>query len=261
MIDGVLLDLDGVFYEGDRLVPGAVDALAWLQERTLPYLLVTNTTSRPRSALVKKLAGFGIEVDAEAILTPVVAAAAWLVARDRVPVASFFPVQTQVDLGDVEQLADSAEHGAGAVIVGDLGEAWDFARLNRAFRLLMAEPQPVLVALGMTRYWKAEDGLRLDTAPFVKALEHAAGVEATVLGKPAAEFFRTACERLGSNPARTLMVGDDVRADVGGAQAAGLQGALVRTGKFQSSDLQGDVTPNRVLASIAELPRYLRSSG
>jgi len=260
MIDGVLLDLDGVFYEGERLVPGGTETLAWLQEQRLPFLLVTNTTSRPRSALVEKLHGFGIEVDPERILTPVVAAASWLAARHRVPVAPFFPAPTQGDLGDVERLDESAEEGAGAVIVGDLGEAWDFARLNRAFRLLMAEPRPVLVALGMTRYWKAEDGLRLDTAPFVRALEHAAGVEATVLGKPAAEFFRTACERLGTDPAHTLMVGDDVRADVGGAQAAGLRGALVRTGKFQAADLEGDVAPDAVLGSIAELPPFLRTN-
>jgi ribonucleotide monophosphatase NagD (HAD superfamily) len=65
-----------------------------------------------------------------------------------------------------------------------LGEGWDFATLNRAFRLLMAEPHPRLIALGMTRYWRAADGLRLDTAPFVVALQHATGIAPVVLGKP-----------------------------------------------------------------------------
>jgi HAD superfamily hydrolase (TIGR01458 family) len=257
MIDGVLFDLDGVFYEGERPVPGGAEVLAELRDRGLPFRLVTNTTSRPRSALVDKLARLGIEVAPDAILTPVVAAAGWLAARERVPVAPFFPEATRVDLGHVEQLPGDAETGAGAVVVGDLGEAWDFARLNRDFRLLMTEPRPVLVALGMTRYWQAEDGLRLDTAPFVKALEHAAGVEAVVLGKPAAAFFEAACERLGTDPARTLMVGDDVRTDVGGAQRAGLRGALVRTGKFRPGDLEGDVRPDLVLDSVAALPEEL----
>jgi ribonucleotide monophosphatase NagD (HAD superfamily) len=52
------------------------------------------------------------------------------------------------------------------------------------------------------------------------------------------------------------MVGDDVRTDVGGAQRAGLAGVLVRTGKFAPSDLDGDVVPDAVLDSVADLPAW-----
>ena len=71
-------------------------------------------------------------------------------------------------------LNEQAERGAAAVVLGDLGEDWTFATLNRAFRLLITEPKPALVALGMTRYWQTPGGLQLDVAPFVVALEHAA---------------------------------------------------------------------------------------
>ena len=142
------------------------------------------------------------------------------------------------------------------MVIGDLGSAWDFATLNRAFRLLHSNPEATLIALGMTRYWKAADGISLDVAPFVAALEHATGRKALVLGKPAAEFFQAAADRLGVPNREVLMVGDDVETDIAGAQSAGMRAALVRTGKFRELDLEGSVTPDAVMDSVAELPAW-----
>jgi ribonucleotide monophosphatase NagD (HAD superfamily) len=88
------------------------------------------------------------------------------------------------------------------------------------------------------------------------ALEHAAGRKAVVLGKPAQPFFEAAVKELGLFAAETVMIGDDIKADVGGAQAAGLQGVLVKTGKFHPKDLAGDVHPDGVIDSIADLPAW-----
>jgi HAD superfamily hydrolase (TIGR01458 family) len=133
---------------------------------------------------------------------------------------------------------------------------WDYRTLNRAFRLLHHNPDAKLIALGMTRYWLASHGLALDVAPFVAALEHATGRRPVVLGKPAAAFFEGAAAKLRLAAEQILMLGDDVRADVGGAQVAGLKGALVKTGKFRPEDLEGDVRPDVVLESVADLPRW-----
>jgi HAD superfamily hydrolase (TIGR01458 family) len=138
-------------------------------------------------------------------------------------------------------------------VIGDYAERWTFASLNRAFRCLMADPPPALVALGMTRYWQAEDGLRLDTGPFVAALEYATGRQAIVLGKPAKPFFDSALEQLGVSAAAACMIGDDIRGDIGGAQAAGIRAILVQTGKFRPADLDGDIEPAAVLPSFAGL--------
>jgi HAD superfamily hydrolase (TIGR01458 family) len=120
----------------------------------------------------------------------------------------------------------------------------------------MDDAAPPLLALGLTRYWRAEDGLRLDAGPIVRALEYATGRAAVVLGKPDPAFYGTAVEDLGLTPDQVVMVGDDIRTDVGGSQRAGLTGVLVRTGKFSPADLDGDVRPDAVLASVAELPRW-----
>ncbi len=198
----------------------------------------------------------GMTIAAEQIFTPAVAACAWLKKNRAEPIALFVPGPTQEEFRDLEQIDHLAESGAGAVVVGDLGDEWSFQRLNRAFRLLLADPAPRLVALGMTRYWRAPDGLRLDVAPFVKALEHASGAEARVLGKPAPTFFEQALTLLGSSASHTFMIGDDIRGDIQAAQELGIRGIQVRTGKFREADLELGIRPFAVLDSVADLQRW-----
>jgi phospholysine phosphohistidine inorganic pyrophosphate phosphatase len=252
----LLIDLDGVIYQDEELITGAPEALAWVRSQAIPHAFATNTTSRPRAALVQKLSRFGVLATDEQIITPAVVAADWLRRGVRIPAALFVPAATQSDFAGVPALPDSAETGAASVVVGDLGSAWTFAALNRAFRLLMANPSAVLIALGTTRYWRAADGLRLDAGPFVAALEHAVGRRALVLGKPAPEFFHSAARALRCQPEEIVMVGDDIAADVRGSQDAGMQGVLVRTGKFREADLTSDAHPDGVLQSFADLPAW-----
>jgi HAD superfamily hydrolase (TIGR01458 family) len=258
-VRGVLLDLDGVLYVGDEGIPGAAEAVSWLRQEGVPHLFVTNTSSRPRSAIVSKLGALGVDADGDDLLTPAVAAVDWLRSSCPGRPALFVPEGTAAEFSDLQPLPDDAEEGGASVVVGDLGEGWDFATLNRAFRLLMADRSTALVALGLTRYWRAPDGLRIDAGAFVRALEFAAGVESVVMGKPAPEFFGAALRILGLSSDASdelVMVGDDIRTDVEGAQRAGLRGVLVRTGKFDEADLHGDVTPDAVLDSVADLPSW-----
>lgn len=258
--DALLIDLDGVVYRGEERIQGAAEAIAKLDALQVPRLFVTNTTSRPREKLVEKLATFGMKVTVDDIVAPADVAAAWLAEQQCRKLLLLVPEATTRVFAGFDKVSP-AQAGKGAavdaVVVGDLGRHWTFDLLNTAFRCLMREPKPVLVALGMTRYWHAPDGLRLDTAPFVAALAHATGVEPIVMGKPSPAFFAAALKRLGAKAGRTAMVGDDIRADVAGAQAAGLKGILVRTGKFRPTDLGLGITPDLVIDSIVDLPGVL----
>ena len=249
----LLIDLDGVIYEGDEPVAGASETIAWIRKRNIPQLFLTNTTSRPRTAIVERLAGMNVSVTKDQILTPPVAAVRWISKHAPGPAALFVAPPTLEEFSGLVVSSDGQDEVA-SVVVGDYGELWDFGELNRAFRLLMAKPQPKLVALGMTRYWKAADGLRLDTAPFVMALSHAAGADPVVLGKPAQPFFETALSMIEADAADTVMIGDDINGDIGGAQNAGIKAVLVKTGKFRPDDLEGGIEPAAVLDSIADLP-------
>jgi len=111
------------------------------------------------------------------------------------------------------------------------------------------------VALQHNRYWRREDGLVLDVGAYSAALEYATAKEAVVVGKPAAAFFAAALADLNARPARAVMVGDDIEADVGGAIAAGLRGILVRTGKYREDTLAASgVRPTEIVDSIADVP-------
>ncbi|MBZ5575218.1 MAG: TIGR01458 family HAD-type hydrolase [Acidobacteriia bacterium] len=254
-LQAILFDMDGVLYNAEEPIAGAAEALRWVGAQGIPHLFVTNTSSRGRAVLVDKLRRFGIPAGEDLILNPGVTTAAWLRSQPPGTVALFVRPAARADFAGLSLLPDDAESGAAYVVVGDLGEAWDYRTLNRAFRLLIHNPEARLIALGMTRFWHTPEGLALDVAPFIVALEHATGRKALVLGKPAAAFFRAAAERLGLPPAAVMMVGDDIQTDIAGAQAAGMKAALVKTGKFRPSDLNGGVKPDWLLESVAQLPR------
>ena len=253
----MLIDLDGVIYQGGRIIDGAVDTLDWIEQRQIPHLFVTNTTSRSRQALIEKFNDLGFSAEPDEVMTPIVAATQWLHEHRLSRLALFVPPESQRDFTDLEVVPlEQTETAVDAVVIGDLGEAWTFELLNQAFRRLMQSPQPRLLALGMTRYWRAAAGLQLDVAPFVKALEHAAACQAVVVGKPAAEFFDAALQRLGCDASAAYMVGDDIVGDIDAAQQCGIRGIQVKTGKFRPADLDGKIEPAAVIDSFAELPDW-----
>jgi len=251
-----LLDLDGTLYLGDAAIPGAVDAIARLRARDVPFRLVTNTTSRSRRMLVERLAGYGFTVAPDEIVTATLAGATLLRERGYTRVAPFVATGALEDLASLSLCGGTSDRpraAADAVVLGDLGDRWTFALLQEAFEQLMGGA--ALVALSRDRYFRHGDRLALDAGPFVAALEFATGRTADVAGKPSAAFFGAAARSLGLGPNRRLaMVGDDLWSDVEGAQRAGLQGWLVRTGKFREDALRtSSILPDRILASVAEL--------
>jgi len=255
----LLIDLDGVLYQENELIPGAVETMQWIEQARIDYLFVTNTTSRSRQSLLDKFAAMGLHTSIDRIITPIVATSAWLDKNAIHKVSLFVSENAQADFSGITN-NNSEEAKVEAVVIGDLGSGWDYPTLNRAFRLLMQTPQPVLIALGMTRYWQASDGLCLDVAPFVKALEHAADCQAEVIGKPSTAFYQSALSILGYPAEQVVMIGDDIVGDVDGAQKAGLQAILVKTGKFRQRDLESSVKPDAVLESFTNLPDWWMSN-
>jgi HAD superfamily hydrolase (TIGR01458 family) len=248
----LLLDLEGTVFQSGVLIEGAVPALAEAGRRGVACRFVTNATSRPRSVIQRELAAMGLAVDPEDLFTAPRSARSLLVARGWT--RCHFLVRPAL-LEDFEGIAP-ADSGAQAVVLGDLGAGMTYERLNLAFRLLLDGAE--LVTLARNRYWQADDGLRLDTGPFCAALEHATGKTAILAGKPSREFFEAARGSAGVPAAETAVVGDDLESDIGGGQAAGMRGILVRTGKYREGDLERSlVRPDAVLESIADLPSLL----
>jgi len=248
----VLLDLDGTVYEDDVLIPGLPEAIARLRAAGIRVRFVTNTTRLPRRALRDKLVAFGIPADVTDVQTAPAAAAGWLRHEGVHRVALYVADATREDFEGFA-LDDAAPE---AVVIGDLGTAWTYESLNRAFRQVLGGAQ--LVALQRNRYWRTAGGLALDAGPFVAALEYATGMSATLVGKPSRPFFESAVLALGCAPADVVAVGDDVTTDVAGARGIGCRGVLVRTGKYRPGDEDAsDARPDAVVDSVADLPDWL----
>ena len=119
-----------------------------------------------------------------------------------------------------------------------------------------------LYSLGKGKFYREDGELTLDVGPFTAALEFAIEKDAVVIGKPAADFFLTALSDIammnGCNPDEAIVIGDDIIGDVGGAQNCGIQGVLVRTGKYRPSDENHSrVTPDCIVDNLAHFVNIL----
>ena len=182
-VRALLIDLDGVLYVEDEAIAGAREAVGELREAGLGLRFVTNTTARSRPQTLAKLDRLGFDVAEAELVTPAALARRHCAQAGHRRVALIMNEEVKADFEGFEE----TDEGPDAVIMGDLGEAFGFAILNRAFRMVMDGGE--LIALQKNRFWLTGEGLSLDAGPFVAAIEYATGKEAIVVGKPSASFF------------------------------------------------------------------------
>jgi HAD superfamily hydrolase (TIGR01458 family) len=251
----ILLDIDGVLHVSGEPIRAAPQAVWQLRENGHRLRFVTNNTTHSRRSLARELRGLGFELDDDELQTTALAAGRALAGKR---VLALTMAAVLEDLDAVELVGEDAE----AVLIGGADETeetnrvFSYMNLARAFAELDAGAD--LYCLHRNRWWQTSRGPLLDSGCFVAGLEYASDTEATVLGKPSSAYFAAAVEALDAEPELTWMVGDDIDADVGGAQRFGLRTALVRTGKFRPDEVErSTVTPDVVLSSVADLPRWL----
>jgi HAD superfamily hydrolase (TIGR01458 family) len=255
-IDGLLLDIDGVLAVSWQALPGAVGAMKRLRDEGIPFRLITNTTTKTRADLAGTLREAGFEVKGEDIVTAVVATAAYLESAH--PGAKVFVLSdgdASEDLAGVELVGvDDAD----VVVIGGAGGDFTYETMNRIFRRLMEGAS--LVGMHRNLFWKTSEGWELDGGAYIAGLEEAADTVATICGKPEKAYFDSALALLGVEADHAAMVGDDLVNDILGAQAAGLTGILVRTGKYREGDEDRDEgRPDHVVPSFADVPGSLGS--
>ena len=248
----ILFDLDGTLYVGDKAIPGAVDALKRLRQHEFQLRFLTNTTTKSQAELVSQLQSLGFSVESHELISAPVAASLELQAlqqKSRRPLR-IWPVVAdaiKTDFSDFE----CDEKNPDVVVLGDIGDRWDLNLINKLFNVVHDGAQ--LIALHKNRFWQTDEGLRADIGFFIAGLEYVCSTHARVMGKPNSDFFQRVLDSVGASASDTIMVGDDIDSDVGGAQALGITGCLVKTGKYRQSYFeQSDVKPNMVVESVVE---------
>jgi HAD superfamily hydrolase (TIGR01450 family) len=276
-VRGLLLDLDGVLILKGEAVPGAVEALAELERRAIPYLVVTNTSLFSRASLAAWGRSRGFTTPADRFQSAL-SASADLVRREHPdrPVYVVCSTDASVELSGLRTVtgpeADADPSAVAAVILGDSPEDLTKENLDRAFRLVLGGAE--LIGMHRNPWWLTPAGPTLDAGAFLVGLEWATKRRARIVGKPSPAFFATAVRRLAAEAASRgeprlrrsdlAMVGDDVTNDIGGGRRAGLRTVFVRSGKHGDAELaeaarkgRGAVVPDAVAPSILEVVRAL----
>ncbi|WP_347330002.1 TIGR01458 family HAD-type hydrolase [Marinimicrobium locisalis] len=247
-LKALFIDLSGVLYDGQSVVPGATEAIALARKKGLTLRFVTNTATKSRDTILDKLAGMGFSVQAEELFTAPDAALTYLQAHHLSPYALVHP--------SIKPLFDAeANDKPNCVVLGDAREDLNYPNLNQAFRHTMQCRR--LIAIGDNKYFSDEGQLCLDAGPFVRAIAWASDVEPVIMGKPSRAFFDQVVASTEAEPYQCLMIGDDVFGDVEGALNTGLQARLVKTGKYRTGD-ECKINPAaNTLNSIADLDTLL----
>jgi len=249
-VKGFLIDIDGVLITGNSAITGAQEALDWMKDCKIPFRCVSNSTRRCRASIASSLQQQGIEIPEGSIFTPPLAAVKFIKESGKRRVYLLTKEDVKKDFEEIEFNLKSPEMDY--VVIGDAGDLITYSSMTQVFRYVVGGAG--IIALEKDRYWMATDGLSLSAGPFVVALEYATGKTATVVGKPSKTFFGLALSDMGIDAKSAIMIGDDIFTDIDGAQKAGIQGYLVKTGKYRQDVVEkSGVNPAATLNSIRDI--------
>lgn len=242
-----ILDLDGVVWLGDDVIPGVAEAVVRLREAGHGVLFLTNNSSRRIDYLVDKFARLGIPVDADEIVTSAQAAASMLEPGSSALVCASDGVREALAARGVEAVDTGP---ADAVIVGFHTE-FDYGRLNAAYQAIRSGAR--LIGTNADTTYPTPDGPIPGGGALLASVAAAAGVEPEVAGKPYQPMADAVRRRIGDAGDDGIVVGD--RPDTDGLMAArlGLPFALVFTGVTSPDDAPFDPDPAMSAPDLATL--------
>ena len=263
-IRGVVLDMDGVLWHGDRPLPGLTELFGTLGRLELPFVLATNNATKTALQYVQKLARLGVQVRPDQVLTSPGATAGYL--RQSFPKGISVYVVGEAALHETLAAAGFVVIGPAEVRAGQTAPVvvGGLTTTNLSYDLLataslLVQQGATFVATNYDLTYPAEVGQLPGAGAVLSVITAATGVQPTVVGKPYPAMFEAAARLLGTRPEETLMVGDRLETDIDGAKAAGFKTALVLTGVSNRGDI-GSSAPDYVLEDLAALVATLQQT-
>ncbi len=265
-IKNLVLDMDGVLWHGEIPMPGLAAFFESLRALDIGFVLATNNATRVAAQYTQKLAGFGVDIAPELILTSAEATAGHL-QRDYPDGATLYAVgenglREALRSHGFTLLPDDGfvgpEARADAVVVG-LSRRAGWEQLASAAYLIQRGAR--FVGTNADATFPSEVGPVAGAGALLAFVETASGVAPEIVGKPQRAMFAEALRRLGGRPENTAVVGDRLETDIAGGQAAGLQTILVLSGVVGEAELATSaIRPGMVCADIGALAGALRAA-
>jgi 4-nitrophenyl phosphatase len=254
-IQGVVLDMDGVIWRGAEILPGVPAFFEFLLARQIPYVFATNNSTRTPEMYVEKIGALGIKVEGHQIVTSSTATARYL--------HEHYPTLSKVFIVGQEGIY-AALGGIGFEVVED-GQPADFVVVGLDRTLTYQKLQAacyqiqrgaIFIGTNGDVNLPEPEGYIPGAGSIIAALQTATGQTPLIIGKPETPMYETALSILNTLPAATLMIGDRLDTDIGGAKRTGLMSALVLSGASTEMDLRetpSEFLPDGVYQDLAEL--------
>jgi NagD protein len=247
---GYLIDMDGVIYRGNALIPGADRFIHELLASGVPFRFLTNNSQRTRRDVATRLQRLGIHVREEHVFTCAMATARFL--------AQLKPHGTAFVIGEGGLLTALHNNGYAIVdrdpdfvVVGE-GRTFNCEMLEAALNMILGGAR--LVATNLDPNCPTQEGTRPGCGAIVAMLEAASGQKAFSVGKPSPVMLRAARKELGLTTDQTIVIGDTMETDILGGVQLGFKTILVLSGGTRREDLlHFAYRPDKVVDSIADL--------
>ena len=252
---GFIFDMDGVLYRGNEPLGGVGDMLNALAVRERHYMMATNNSMSTPESYVKKLAGMGLEVPAEAILTAGLATRDFLLqtlpADSGIFVIGMPALREQLFAGTSLRPVQYGEEQPAAVVVG-LDLAFDYAKLKAANEAIRGGA--LFVATNADATLPTETGLVPGAGSIVAAIAVASSTLPTTIGKPETPLVEQALSRMRVAPSESVMIGDRLDTDIVAGHRAGMLTVLVLTGVSTRDEVAAaEVLPDLVVTDLTAL--------
>lgn len=237
MYRGYLLDLDGTIYLGDKVIPAGKRFIERLQQQHIPYLLVTNNSSRLPNEVVHRLkTNFDIEVQESEVYTSSMATAEYL---DELNRGKKVYVIGQDGLKHMlikygYHIVDSHCDYPDYVVVG-LDQQLTYEKLKEASLSILQGAQ--FIGTNPDRNIPTHEGLFPSAGPTLSYLETATQVTPTIIGKPNAIMMDHAVSHLGVSKDEVVMVGDNYETDIKAGLNNHIPSLLVLSGFTKKEDI------------------------
>jgi len=261
-IQALIIDMDGVLWEGSRALPGLKDFFKCLRKNNLPFILATNNASLTQKQYISKLETMGVTVSPHEILTSSMATAQYL-SEQTAPGSTRVFVIGEQGLRDplIEKgftLIDSYQinkHPADFVVCGlDRSVTWD----KLADATLHIRAGAKFIATNADTTLPTERGPVLGNGAILSALQSATEVSPLIIGKPEPIMYQQAIKRLKTDPEKTIAIGDRLNTDILGAVNTGIRSIMVLTGISSEEHIKSvDYQPTWVMSDIQAVTKAL----
>lgn len=250
MKHGFLIDMDGVIYRGNEMINGAVEFVAALRAKKIPFLFLTNNSQRTRLDIVAKLQRMEFNVEEKHIYTCAMATAHFL--AEQKPKGTAYVIGEGGLLNALHKNGYAiVDHDPDYVVIGE-GRTASLETIETAVNLVNDGAK--LIATNLDPNCPTARGSRPGCGAFVALLEAATGVKAFSVGKPSPIMMRAARKELGLTASETIMIGDTMETDILGGVNMGYKTVLVLSGGTKEADLcRFGYHPDLVVNSIADL--------